>query len=101
MVDQAGQLIGYQASQRRPCGQLELPAERALEIDEGVYPDRACSDDDPVAFGCRSGWNAVWDVRGRHGTSGTVGLHHITAPVCPLPSSREILFGRWNQCPFG
>jgi hypothetical protein len=61
MVDQAGQLIGDQASQRRLRGQLESPAERAQEIDEDIYPDRARPDDDPVAFGCRSGWNAVWD----------------------------------------
>src|ERR1700722_1197647 len=89
MVDQAGQLIGDQSSQRGLRGQLEALAERALEIDEDVDPDRARPDDDPVAFWCRSGGNAVGDLRGRHGTSGTVGLHHITPSVCLPGLARE------------
>jgi len=69
VINQAGQPIGHQAGQGRPRGQLESLAERAQEVDEGVDANRTRPGDNPVAFGCRAGGNAVWDSRMRHGPS--------------------------------
>jgi hypothetical protein len=83
VVDQAGQLIGDQAGQRRLRGQLESLAERALEIDEDVDPDR------------RSGM--LGDVMAPPVRSACTTSHQQSA----FPSSGENLLWGWNHCPFG
>jgi 3-hydroxyisobutyrate dehydrogenase len=66
MVDETDLPVGHQPGQRGISRQLELPAERAKEIDEGVDANRAVPDHDPVALRGRAGRKAARDAQLGH-----------------------------------